>query len=114
MYPTKTIVPSKDIDTFWHTHILDTKKYTTDCEILFGKYFHHFPYFGMRGKKDEDNLKQAFHETNQLYLYHFGESPLSSGMADCGSLCSEPKPDWDGNNFYMNERPILSRNELTI
>ena len=45
LYPDKIIVPSKDIDIFWHTHILDTLKYTADCQKLFGKYFHHFPYF---------------------------------------------------------------------
>ena len=48
IYNEKIIVPSKDIDIFWHTHILDTQKYIFDCDNLFGRYIHHFPYFGMR------------------------------------------------------------------
>ena len=39
LYPEKAVVPSKDIDIFWHTHILDTQKYMADCEILFSRYF---------------------------------------------------------------------------
>ena len=108
LYPEKAIVPSKDIDIFWHTHILDTQKYMADCETLFGKYFHHFPYFGMRGKKDRSNLEEAFSETDELYLLHFGESPLSTGIADCGSLCNEPTPKYEDNNLYPNERPTLA------
>ena len=65
IYDDKVIVPSKDIDTFWHTHILDTQKYMSDCEALFGRYVHHFPYFGMRGKRDRDQLETAFRETEE-------------------------------------------------
>jgi len=107
LYPEKAIVPSKDIDIFWHTHILDTQKYMDDCETLFGRYFHHFPYFGMRGEKDRSNLEDAFLETDELYLQHFGESPLSVEIADCGALCNEPTPKQKGNNLYPNKRPTL-------
>ena len=47
LYPNYGLVPTKELDTFWHTHILDTQKYMDDCQRLFGRYFHHFPYFGM-------------------------------------------------------------------
>jgi len=90
--PGTTIVPTKDIDTFWHTHILDTKKYMADCEILLGRYFHHFPYFGMRGEQDQQNLQTAFAQTEDIFHKQFGESPLSTGIADCGALCNEPEP----------------------
>src|SRR2546422_5244736 len=30
------LVVSKDVDKFWHTHILHTMKYTEDCEGVFG------------------------------------------------------------------------------
>ena len=30
LYPEKILVPCKDIDIFWHSHILDTQKYMTD------------------------------------------------------------------------------------
>jgi len=109
LYPEKVVVPSKDIDIFWHTHILDTHKYMADCENLFGRYFHHFPYFGMRGAKDRSNLEDAFYETEELYLQYFGESPLSMGIADCGALCNEPTPKREDNNLYQNERPTLTK-----
>jgi len=114
LYTDKVIVPCKDIDIFWHTHILDTKKYLSDCESLFGRYFHHFPYFGMRGEKDRSNLEKAFSETEELFLKHFGESPVSIGIADCGSLCNEPTPNWDYSNLYSSERPSLSGVENTL
>ncbi len=108
LYPEKSIVPTKDIDVFWHTHILDTKKYMADCETLFGGYFHHFPYFGLRGEQDRMNLEEAFSETEELYLSLFGESPLSSGIADCGALCNEPTPKSDDSTLRANIRPTLA------
>ncbi len=108
LFPEKTIVPTKDIDTFWHTHILDTKKYMADCESLFGGYFHHFPYFGMRGEEDRMNLEEAFNETEELYLKIFGESPLSCGIADCGALCNEPTPEGKEGTLRASIRPTLT------
>ena len=113
IYNDKVIVPSKEIDIFWHTHILDTQKYMSDCEALFGKYIHHFPYFGMRGRKDREHLEKAFLETEELFLLHFGESPVSVGIADCGSLCNEPTPKLDHSALYPNERPTLAVTGIT-
>ena len=92
LYRDNELVPTKDIDLFWHTHILDTQKYMEDCDRLLGRYYHHFPYFGMRGEDDRKNLERAFDQTESLYLKHFGESPLSLQIADCGALCNEPSP----------------------
>lgn len=52
-------VPFGDVDTFWHYHILDTQKYAADCDQLFGRFLHHFPYFGMRGETDKAALLEA-------------------------------------------------------
>lgn len=41
-----SLVPTKEIDTVWHHHILDTEKYISDCHQLFGRYVHHYPYAG--------------------------------------------------------------------
>jgi hypothetical protein len=73
-YPSASIVPNKEIDTFWHNHILDTQKYADDCQEIFGKFFHHFPYFGMRGEEDAKNLRESFTKTESLFLTEFGES----------------------------------------
>ena len=108
LYNDKVIVPSKDIDIFWHTHILDTQKYMSDCENLFGRYIHHFPYFGMRGRSDRIELKKSFLETEELFLLYFGESPVSVGIADCGSLCNEPTPRFGPTALCPSERPTLN------
>ena len=108
IYNEKVLVPSKDIDMFWHTHILDTQKYMLDCENLFGRYVHHFPYFGMRGEKDRNHLKKSFYETEELFLLHFSESPVSVGISDCGALCNEPTPKFGYGALFSNERPTLT------
>ena len=108
IYNDKVLVPSKDIDMFWHTHILDTQKYMLDCENLFGRYIHHFPYFGMRGEKDRNHLKKSFYETEELFLLHFSESPVSVGISDCGALCNEPTPKFGFDTLFPNERPTLA------
>lgn len=34
---------------------------------------HHFPYFGMRGEADFQDLNNSFDRTQELYFKHFGE-----------------------------------------
>lgn len=87
LYPNRKLVPTPEIDRVWHHHILDTMKYAQDCEMLFGRFIHHFPYFGKRGKADRDNLYTAFAETKRLFQQHFGIK-LTTGeeslqMTDC-------------------------------
>ena len=80
------IVPPKIADEFWHQHILDTRKYEADCEFLFGRFLHHFPYFGMRGPDDERALDAAGACTFSLLRKHFGEQLES--VARCSGRCS--------------------------
>lgn len=35
--------PDKDVDQYWHAHILYTKKYAEDCQRYFGYFLHHLP-----------------------------------------------------------------------
>ena len=70
-YP--VLPPSIEIDEIWHHHILDTYKYHEDCLAIFGQYYHHYPYFGMRGSQDYENLQDAFEDTQKLYFSEFGE-----------------------------------------
>ncbi len=98
LYPKSAIVPDKVIDAFWHYHILDTRKYHTDCEVIFGKYFHHFPYFGMRGDQDKQDLETSFDKTQKLFQMHFEVDMLEvssacngggdSSCRNCVSSCS--------------------------
>jgi hypothetical protein len=75
MYPDADIVPCKIVDEIWHTHILDTMAYHEDCDIVFGEYLHHFPYFGMRGDDDALALLDAYEDTLARYRAAFGEPP---------------------------------------
>ena len=72
LYPNVGIVPTQEIDRVWHAHILDTSKYATDCEQVFGYFLHHFPYMGMRGEADQQDLQDAFAQTQSLFEEHFG------------------------------------------
>ena len=98
------IVPTRDIDTFWHEHILDTRKYADDCERTFGFFLHHFTYFGMRGEEDAKHAKQAFEATKCLYEAEFGGSyeinlsdsksrAYCSGGGDGGGGCTRSSAD---------------------
>jgi hypothetical protein len=75
IYPDRKVCPTGPIDEFWHAHILDTHAYVRDCELLFGGFLHHFPYFGMRGPEDRGALQSAFDESRALFIRHFGIDP---------------------------------------
>jgi len=76
-YPDRKICPTGPIDEFWHAHILDTRAYASDCDRLFGQMLHHFPYFGMRGPEDRQALEEAFTQSVDLFVLHFGVDPTA-------------------------------------
>ncbi len=89
-HPEETLAPCKDVDKFWHGHILDTLKYAEDCDRLFGRFLHHFPYFGMRGAEDAANLAKAAETTRRLYRQEFGSGPINAdNVAFCGAIRAE-------------------------
>lgn len=85
-YPEMTLAPERDIDRFWHMHILDTRKYAADCEATFGHFVHHFPYLGLRGEEDAKALQGAFAKMQALYAQEFGE-PMPTLQRDA-AFCS--------------------------
>jgi len=98
-HPNELIAPANAVDKFWHGHILDTKKYAEDCDRVFGYFLHHFPYFGMRGKEDAENLVAATENTKRFYEQEFGAgSQLSTaycGVA-AGSYCGVTEASYCG------------------
>jgi len=84
LYERETLVPNFQIDDYWHQHILDTRKYVTDCLTLFGKVLHHDPMFGMRGDEDRQANLAAFERTKSLWRQTFGE-PLLGEANPCSS-----------------------------
>lgn len=67
LFPELDIVPSKLMNKFWHQHILDTRAYAKDCNAVFGRFVHHYPYFGMYGEEDKQELISAFERTREIY-----------------------------------------------
>lgn len=65
-----SLVPSREIDEFWHNHILYTKNYFQDCVNIFGHYLHHEP---ASPDENQELLVDAYLKTKQLYLAEFGE-----------------------------------------
>jgi hypothetical protein len=64
------LVPTREIDEFWHNHILYTQQYFRDCENIFGHYLHHAP------ASPADNPQQLidnFQVTKRLYLEEFNQ-----------------------------------------
>lgn len=90
LYPNRQLVPTQDIDRVWHHHILDTMQYAQDCQMLFGRFIHHFPYLGQRGESDRQALQIAFKQTQALFQEHFGVDAAVTEefvkVADCQPL----------------------------
>ena len=87
-YPSVRPVPNHYIDAFWHQHILDTRAYARDCHVTFGRFLHHYPYFGMNGDAAQRNA--GFDETNAVYRAEFCEDCLSMSTEaqNCKPPCS--------------------------
>jgi len=83
--PDANIVPCKLVDEIWHQHILDTIAYRHDCDAIFGRFMDHFPYFGMRGPDDAQDLADAYEETLVCYREAFGEPPADTWISREGS-----------------------------
>ena len=66
------IMLSKDVDEFWHTHILQTRKYSEDCQRVFGNYLHHEPHVGEVTQADLEKREILAEKTRQLYEREFG------------------------------------------
>jgi hypothetical protein len=66
------IMLSKDVDEFWHTHILQTMKYADDCQKVFGTFLHHDPHIGARTPALFAKRTVLAKKTRELYEQEFG------------------------------------------
>lgn len=73
-YPHTPAVPSEQVDAFWHAHILDTRRYASDCERIFGYVLHHDPYVGIDGPEDEARLHAMAAASDALSMQEFGSA----------------------------------------
>ena len=87
-HPDAVLVPSEDIDEVWHTHVLNTARYQSDCEQIFGRFQHHMPTFGESEEVLEEQM-QGCDETLKLFEAAFGEVPQSytfTAYFKCGRM----------------------------
>lgn len=86
-----------DLDQFWHQHILETAKYASDCQSLFGRMIHHNPHVE-RGSEIEI---EAVHKTRRLYARTFrtgyfgskAEPGDFSGCSSCAAIAVDTASD---------------------
>jgi hypothetical protein len=90
-FPNEQAAPLLDVDVFWHYHILDTMKYATDCEQIFGYFLHHFPYSGLQGEDDEAVHQRIGARMQELYEATFGEADIQQEEGDAITARSQPK-----------------------
>ncbi|MGD1913849.1 MAG: glycine-rich domain-containing protein [Rivularia sp. (in: cyanobacteria)] len=114
LYPNGQLVPSQEIDRVWHHHIIDTMKYAEDCKMLFGRFIHHFPYFGKRGKIDRGNLQTAFEQTQVLFEEHFGitmdilnEPSIAADCQPIGRITQFTRPRVDIGEVFSIESLVI-------
>ena len=76
-YPDALLAPSREVDTFWHYHILDTMKYAADCAATFGYFLHHNPNVGLG--EDASEQQRCAERMAQLYQSEFGTPYPAAG-----------------------------------
>jgi hypothetical protein len=81
------IAPNKQLDDYWHFHILDTRKYMKDCEYVFGGYLHHYPYFGLSDAEAASDLETAFQLSRDLFIKHFGHDLIGPSNRCSSTSC---------------------------
>ena len=66
------VAPSSDVDEVWHTHILTSRKYATDClNVLGRKFIHHAP---EKKPGPKSRSAKSFQNTLVQYKAVFGET----------------------------------------
>ena len=91
--PGRPIAPTRDIDQFWHLHMLHPQAYYDDCQRLLGKILDHDGGFG-KDPQELPVLGQHFDQTASMWQAAYGEPyvPLVAGadstdMTKCWHNC---------------------------
>ncbi len=94
VHPATGLVPTKEIDDVWHTHIhVNLLKYNRDCEYIFGYILNH-----VDSGEDEQTLQiygKAFNITKALFENTFGAGVLehtSFQTAACADIPIDTNP----------------------
>lgn len=93
-HPKARLAPTRDIDLFWHLHMLAPVAYHRDCLRLLGKLMDHDGGFG-KDPNELPELKKVFFETATLWEGAYGEPYREDGqwlnqtMTDCWHDCAD-------------------------
>jgi hypothetical protein len=108
-YPDAPLVPSEEVDEFWHMHILDTQRYGADCERIFGYMIHHDPYSGLDGAQDEARHFLLAAASDEMTAREFGASgagPVAycvkpEAKGDAKAYCVKPEAKGDAKAYCV-------------
>lgn len=82
---TLSICPTKDVDTVWHCHILNTKEYYDFCFNLFGKIIHHKPF----SSQEEKEASNALHLSDVGPIYFEEDYPKPTDEMVSRECCTD-------------------------
>ncbi|RYZ17712.1 MAG: glycine-rich domain-containing protein-like [Myxococcaceae bacterium] len=97
-HPDARLAPTRDIDRFWHLHMLSPVAYVNDCQRLFGQLLDHDGGFG-HDPAELPELKRVFRETATLWeaayeqpyredgRWEHDETALTSCWHNCSNRC---------------------------
>lgn len=78
LHPHTALVPTQEIDFVWHCHILHTRKYRQDCQMLFERFIDHEPDRELL----QYSLDTAFAQTQALLVQYFGDAALGDASLE--------------------------------
>lgn len=109
LYPQLMLVPTQEIDSVWHCHILHTRKYRQDCIMLFNNFIDHEPETERADQINSPNLEAAFAQTQALLaLFERYFQNTASPAVNAGT--SNEQQRWVlGENFNPIRTPLTSR-----
>lgn len=94
-HPQSRLAPTRDIDFFWHLHMLSPVAYQRDCMRLFGRTLDHDGGFG-KGAGELPLLQEVFARTAAMWEKEYGEPYREDGrwmrdslMTDCWHDCQD-------------------------
>ena len=65
-FPDRPLAPSRDVDAFWHCHVLTLGLYLEHCQKVFGRPLLHWPFSGALGEADAARQRARFEESRCL------------------------------------------------
>jgi len=81
-YPNQLLMPSGAAWQLWQAHILDTRRYRSDCERVFNRFIDHLPYLGHDSAADRRERHFAEQLYQGLYARHYPSAASALALSD--------------------------------